>query len=121
MHGISRLSEHSQKAVLKSEAGENLKVAHDWQNPSNPDAQFLRNDDDVILGYLPNYLVVEVFRLLRTCDPDLLSFKVEKVNKNAPAGFSLLCRLSACWSDGSLPFSDEQFLPIPQNAAKSCK
>ena len=120
LHGTRHLPQQSRDAILNLEKDEPLRVLGDPQNPSNDKAFLLCNDDTVALGYLPTYLKEEVLRLFNTCDPDSIKFSVEKVNPTAPAGFSLLCVLRACWVDRSTPFSDEAFTPIPAGVSQSC-
>lgn len=120
LHGSRHFKEHSRKALLGLEVNEPLRALLDWQNPKNPGAFLLCNADSVNLGYVPDYLTQEVLRLLDTCSPDSINFSVEKVNPDAPAGFSLLCSLRACWLDDSVPFSDEAFKPIPVGVPESC-
>ena len=120
LHGVRHLTEQSREAILALKVNDPLRALSDFQNPKNDKAILLSNADHVILGYLPNYLNQEVNRLLKTCSPDAINFNVKKVNANAPAGFSLLCSLQACWSDDSAPFSDEEFKPIPAGIDQSC-
>jgi len=120
LHGTRHLPQQSRDAILNLEKNELLRVLDDLQNPSGDRAFLICNFDTVALGYLPNYLTEEVFRLFETCPPDAINFSVEKVNASAPAGFSLLCGLRACWSDDSTPFSDEAFKPIPKGVNQSC-
>ena len=120
LHGIRDLPQQSRDAILKLESNDPLRALGDPQNPSNDKAFLLCNVDTVALGYLPTYLKEEVHRLFNTCDPDSIKFSVEKVNPTAPAGFSLLCVLRACWVDHSTPFSDDAFKPILEGVIQSC-
>ena len=119
LHG-SRHLQQSREAILDLERNEPLRVLDDLQNPHSDRAFLLCNSDTVALGYLPNYLGEEVLRLFNTCTPDSIKFSVVKVNPSAPAGFSLLCVLRACWVDDSTPFSDDAFKPIPSGVTQSC-
>lgn len=120
LHGTRHLPPQSLEAILKLEINESLRFLADFQNPRRNQAFLLCNADTVALGYLPNYLEAETIRLIDTCPLEAINFSVEKVNANAPAGFSLLCSLRACWSDDSTPFSDEEFKPIPEGVNQSC-
>jgi hypothetical protein len=57
---------------------------------------------------------------VQACDVDRINLSVERVNRDAPLQNRLLCRMRACWPDGFLPCSGEEFLPIPVNVSERC-
>ena len=119
LHGLNHIPATSQEVALNLEQGNRLFLMADLQNAYNPAAMTLRTENSHLIGYLPNYLANEAYRLLKTCDPQSTYCTVSRVNLDAPMSFAVLCKLKACWSNGSSPFSDEAFQPISALAPKS--
>ena len=89
--------------------GDQLALVDDPANSFNARAVILRVCDGQQVGWIPDYLVEHVHELrqLNGCDPTVV---VEHVNDSSVAGhMRLLCRLTAPWPDGYMPFSDAAF------------
>jgi len=69
---------------------------------------------------VPRYLARDVWQIAGGCDPDFINVTVARVNRDAPLQQRLLCKMRACWPDGFVPCSDEDFQPIPQQVLQSC-
>ena len=117
---MNHMPQQSQNEALSLSEGEKLYLMADLQNNYNLNAMALRTASREIIGYLPNYMANEAYRLLETCDRDSIEFTISQVNADAPMNFALLCKLDACWNEGSLPFSDIAFEPISKLAPISC-
>ena len=120
LHGLNHLTEPTQEAALNLEQGSKLYMVMDLQNTYNRSAVALRTENKELIGYLPNYMANEAYRLLETCQPDSIEFTVSKINTDAPKNFAILCKLDACWDEGSQPFSDKTFLPISSLVPEKC-
>jgi hypothetical protein len=85
----------------------------DAQNDTNPNAIALRTGDKQLLGYVPDYLVIDVAKLVEHQVP--LEISVEQVNPQpAPLHHRLLCRLDGHWPEHLVPFQGERFQPIEE-------
>jgi hypothetical protein len=99
-------------AVSGLRAGDELILVDDPQNLYNHPAVILRASDGQQIGWVPDYLVEHVHELrqLNGADPIV---SVEHANDITVAShMRLLCRLTAPWPDGYVPFSDAAFQPL---------
>jgi hypothetical protein len=120
MHGL-RYMPAAHERVGRLAEGENLSLMADLLNTADPHAVALRTESDrVLVGYVPRYLAHDVWKLLTNCDPDFVSVRVERVNRDAPLQQRLLCRMNACWPEEFSPCSDEAFQPIPALVSAGC-
>lgn len=114
VHGIR----HMHKDVLawcdKLEVGGRLLPLLDVQNPVDPCAVALRNEDDTILvGYLPTFYAEDVKRLLtdeKSCASAII--KVVRNNQDAPLQMRLLCRFECSIPDGFQAMSSDIHQPF---------
>lgn len=113
-HGIRYLSDDDRSRLLELEIGDRLFPMHDRQNPSDPNAVLLRTDDPMsFAGYCPRYLAEDFLKLLEaSADPKDVEIFVERINRDAPPQFQLLCKVQAPWPQRLEPFSGEEFQPI---------
>jgi hypothetical protein len=106
-HGIRYTPEETLSHLAELEAGQEVWMAHDFQNPYDPRALLLHTPDLYTLGYCPRYLVEDVFRL-REYGP--VRVRVERVNPPpTPLQFRVLCCLSADWPGGFEPFAGDAY------------
>ncbi len=111
-HGLRHLSHCSIERINRFQPGEKLWLAHEFQNPYDPQALILNTEDHHIVGYCPRYLVNNTFRLLER-NPNLVHVHVERVNQPpTPLQFRLLCSMTAKWLDDFHPFSGKEYQPI---------
>jgi hypothetical protein len=92
--------------------GDRLVLADDPNNPYNSGALVLRDIDRQQLGWVPDYLVEHVHELRQLNGEEPVA-TVEHVNDaTVPPHLRLLCRLTAPWPDGYVPFSNAEFQPL---------
>lgn len=101
----------AEERIARLTPGEQILWMLDAQNPVNHDAIALRTDDRQLIGYMPDYLVSDVARLIEEKSP--FDVFVERVNPSpAPLHHRLLCRLEARWPPGFAPFQGARFQPL---------
>jgi len=90
--------------------GERLYLMQDLQNQFDKMALLLRTNDPVLLvGYAPRYYSAEVSELIKANGQEDVVVTVEKVNKNAPLQYRVLCKLKTKWPVNFTPCSDERY------------
>ncbi|WP_414546502.1 HIRAN domain-containing protein [Nostoc sp. CCY0012] len=111
-HGLRYLPESAIERINRLELGEQLWLAHEFQNPHDSQALTLHTEDHYIVGYCPRYLRSEVFELLCQ-DPSSVDLRVERVNlPPTPLQFRLLCNITAQCKDDFRPFSSPVYQPL---------
>jgi hypothetical protein len=114
-HGLRHLPDHCISRVNTLEPGEKLYLMRDVQNPFDAWALALRTSDPVsLVGYCPRYLVRDFDEILKTCEPNSITVKVEKVNRDAPLNLRILCKLVAPWPKDFMPCSSKEYKPISE-------
>lgn len=107
----------SEEAITALHPGTKLRLLLDIQNPVNPSAALLMDDGNRTLGYVPDYLVAHLGRVLHDCGAKDVEVTVEHVNAvDSPRNLRLMCRLTSCWPKGYVPFTDDDFQPIVKGA-----
>jgi hypothetical protein len=122
LHGLRYMPAPARERVDKLQPGEELFVSLDIGNKFDRNAVSLRTNgaDVFLIGYVPRYLARDVWRIAGGCDPDFINVSVARVNRDAPLQQRVLCKMWACWPDGFLPCSDEEFQPIRQQISEPC-
>ncbi len=93
-------------------AGDRLVLGDDQGDAHNSRALLLRVSDGQQVGWAPDYLVEHVHELRQLNGEDPIVI-VEHVNDRSVAPhLRLLCRLSAPWPPGYVPFGDAAFQPL---------
>jgi hypothetical protein len=111
-HGIRHLRSFVSSEVEVLEAGQQLLPMFDILNSVDQQAVAIRTTDPaMMIGYSPRYLARDI-RELATLSRETFDLRVERVNRDAPIRFRLLCRLAAAWPDGFEPCSEPTFQPI---------
>lgn len=109
--GLRHLPSSAIDRIDRFEAGETLEFDREVQNPYDDRTLISNTEERYIVGYLPRYLLAEIFELLRR-DVNL-EVRVERVNKpTTPFQFRLLCKLSIDAIDGVCPFDAYQYQPL---------
>jgi hypothetical protein len=105
----------AEERIKKLHAGDRLRCVPDVLNQVNPDAVKLHTEDDVWIGYVPDYLASRVSRLLES---DVgLEVSVLRVNPPpVPSHERVLCVVSARSSGGAVAFRDGDFRPLAADA-----
>ncbi|NAW59668.1 HIRAN domain-containing protein, partial [Vibrio sp. V36_P2S2PM302] len=92
-HGLSHLTKSAQKRVDSLTVGERLFLCFDCQNTYDENAIIVRTDDPAeIIGYCPRYLAKDISTLFSISDS--LTVSVEKIAKDAPSNYRLMCKVS---------------------------
>lgn len=121
LHGIRWVPDAALDRVATLREGESLKLMPDPQNNYDPNAVAVRTDADrTLIGYIPRYLAPDVLHLFYSCGSGYTEVLVERVNRDAPLQNRVLCRMRACWPDGFVPCSGEDFEPIPVGVSARC-
>jgi hypothetical protein len=111
-HGLRHLPESAIERINRSEPGEKLWLAHEFQNPYDFQALTLHTEDHYLVGYCPRYLRSEVFQLLWQY-PSSVDLRVDRVNlPPTPLQFRLLCRITALCKDDFRPFTSPEYQPL---------
>lgn len=113
-HALRYLSRASVDRIGSLRVGEPLYMMRDCQNEYDARAVALRTTDRTVVGYVPSYLLFDVYELADRCED--MRFSVQQVNEGAPLDQRLLISLKACWPAQYSPLIGHQFLPISAHA-----
>lgn len=106
----------AEDAIGELSIGERLFVMHDFQNPHAGHALAVRTEKQALVGYLPDYLALELARLGASTDA-ALAVTVERVNlPPAPSSHRLLCRVTLPEQLGARMFRGDPYAPIASTA-----
>ncbi len=109
-HGISHLPANYIDRVNSLKEGDDLFLMQDLQNKADRFALALRTGDPVeIVGYCPKFYVKDFNKLLKKNHVENVKVSVVKVNLESPLQLRLLCKFECDWSNGFIPFEDEDF------------
>ncbi|HTV20517.1 MAG TPA: HIRAN domain-containing protein [Polyangiaceae bacterium] len=105
----------AEERIQTLRAGDRLRPVPDVKNAVNPRAVKLHTDDDVWIGFVPDYLASRVRQLL---DGNVaLEVRVQRVNPPpVPSHERVLCILSAQSSVDPVAFRDGDFRPLAADA-----
>jgi hypothetical protein len=113
--GLRHASVASRERADELKSGERLFIMNDIQNERDRAALMLRTDDPVsLIGYTPAYFTKDFSSLLAANPDNEVRVVVEKVNRDAPAQFRVLCRLTAPWPASFSPCEDRSFHEIAE-------
>ena len=116
-HGLRHLPKHSLSVVDGLPVGAPLFLMPDPQNPKDSCAVVLRTDDPTtIVGYCPRFLTHDFLLLLDTCGPANVKVSVQRVNREAPIQYRLLCLFTSSWPSTFRPCSSDDFEPLATEA-----
>ncbi|MFW9677349.1 HIRAN domain-containing protein [Vibrio parahaemolyticus] len=92
VHGLSHLSRSAQKRVDSLNSGERLFFCFDCQNEYDPYAVLIRADNPAeVVGYCPRYIARDIRALLEFSEH--VTVNVEKLAKDAPKNYRLMCKV----------------------------
>ncbi len=118
--GLRHLSQESQERAMKLNQGERLYLVQDLQNRFDTNAMFLRTDDPVTLvGYSPRYYSGDFTDLIHKVGSNEVEVTVERVSKNAPVQYRVLCKLSAPWPSDFDPCTSGQYEALAKGVARA--
>ena len=104
--------------------GDKLFLCQDRQNTRVPGSILLRSDDPIALvGYCQHYLLSDLNILLDNGSDSDSKIKayIKKINIDAPYCYMILCTLETTCPSNFLPYSGDQFLPIPNETLLMCQ
>lgn len=111
LHGLRYLGEKAITRVTALNAGEELRISVELNNPATRLAVTLMTDDYEMIGWAPRYLVDDLIR----CVPNapLLKAKVAKINlSEAPLNQRIMIDFIGSAPDGQQPMSTPDFEPL---------
>ena len=120
MHGIRWMESSGMRRVGELIQEEQLVVAPEPHNLSDPNAVAVFTEDGTKIGYVPRYLAHDVGQLLSKC-PGFVKLSVQRLNQDAPLQQRVLCRMNACWPDEFAPCSGTAFQSIPKGVPSRCE
>jgi hypothetical protein len=119
--GLRHLSEKDQLRVFALQPGEPLYLMKDVQNKVDSMALLMRTGDPIsVVGYCPRYFSADFSQLLTQTPPDQVSVVVDRVSKDAPSQFRLLCRLRSMWPHDFAPCSRGAFELLSPSSVAAC-
>ena len=108
--GLRHQHTENQARARQLEAGEQLYLMQDLQNPYDNMALLMRTVDPITLvGYAPRYYSAEFTQLIKTNGPEKVKVTVEQVNNDAPEQYRVLCKLLSPWPANFSPCEKAQF------------
>ena len=115
-HGVRYLHQQVQQLLTELSEGDRLFLQWDQQNLADHRAMSLRTKDHVAAGFVPRYLLDDVWDLQMGQDSCgwPIEISVAQINPApAPVQQRLVCRMEACWPDGFSPYNSEEYQPVP--------
>jgi len=96
--GMQHLHAENHERARELKPGEQLFLMADVQNKMDDKALLMRTDDPVTLvGYAPRYYSAEFSQVLKANSSDQVEVTVDKVNRDAPLQYRVLCKLKSPW------------------------
>lgn len=108
-HGLRHMRHYAQDLVAESlKKGDRLFIMHDLQNPVDCRALALRTADYCCVGFLPRYLVEDIWELLGKNEK--IEITLERLNSPpVPIQQRMLCRLRTSVENDFTPCSSEAY------------
>lgn len=120
LHGVRWISPEGRARIGELQAGDRLQLSREPGNVHDRDAVAVftaETPDGIKIGYVPRYLARDASTLLHMVDSEDLHVQVDRINRDAPLQFRVLCRIQAPWPVGFRPCSGVEFEPIVEVAA----
>lgn len=112
-HGLRYLDETALQCVDRLQTGDRLTLRHEEDNAHDRFALLLETNEPVTVGYCPRYLSRDLCRIMATTD---LQLRVERLNKDAPVQFRLLCRAVFRPTPDVEIFANDEHSPLEKEA-----
>lgn len=113
LHGWRHVSQAAQESLKKLQAGDELRVAIELNNPATQVAIQLQTSNDYhMIGWTPRYLIQD---LVQTIDESPLGVSARVIQLNpepAPSKLRVLVELSGHWPAKYEPMSTPEFEPL---------
>jgi hypothetical protein len=108
----------SEDDIAQLSQNEHLLCMLDAQNPHNPEAVVLRTEQQLVLGYVPDYLCHDVSTLLMR--GSLVQASLAKINESSvPSQHRILCRMELTPPTGYPFLSGPEFEPLLGNLSRA--
>jgi hypothetical protein len=112
-HGLRYLDPSALQHIDKLQSGDRLTLRRENDNAYDRFALLLETEEPVTVGYCPRYLSRDLCRVMEKTSVQLT---VERVNRDAPIQFRLLCRAVFTPPSGFEMFADDEHLPLEKVA-----
>jgi hypothetical protein len=110
--GLSHMPAWSQVRAHELTAGDRLFLMGDLQNEFDQAALLMRTGDPIsVVGYVPKYYSTDLREILSSRGASAVAVTVERVNKDAPMQYRVLCKALADWPSEYTPCAAESFAP----------
>lgn len=112
LHGWRHINEEAQNRLRTLQAGDELRIAVELNNPATTLALQLETPDDYFMvGWTPRYLVNDLIEVMK--HPTKISAKIVKINPApAPSKLRVLIELTGVWPKNYIPMSTSAFEPL---------
>jgi hypothetical protein len=111
LHGLRHLGDKAIRRVLDMNAGEDLRIMVEMNNPATRLAVTLHTADYDMIGWAPRYLVEDLIRCVPNA-PELFA-RVARINADdAPPNQRVLIDCSGRATEGHQPMSTPDFSPL---------
>ena len=111
LHGWRHIHPYAEERIGKLEAGEILGVSLETTNPVTRWALQIQTRDNVIIGWVPRYLVDDLVHI--TFAGCSVEATVTRLNPApAPPGQRVMICFRGCWPEGFDPMTGESFAPL---------
>jgi hypothetical protein len=109
--GIQYVNEKSKKVISELSQESELFYLYETENPYDNNAIALyEKKSNTFIGYCPRYLVGDFKKLLDLNETEDVSFKISKINLDAPASYRLLVTFEASVSTKYKPLMVDDYL-----------
>ena len=116
VHGLRHMRDYAQRLANTLKRGDPLFIMHDLQNPVDPEAMVLRTSDYCCVGFLPRYLLADLWELVKT--EGSIKVSIERLNASpAPIQQRILCKLQTAKREGFEPCSSDIYLPLSSESS----
>lgn len=111
LHGWRHIHPYAEERIGKLQAGEALGVSLETTNPVTRFALQIQTQDNVIIGWVPRYLVDDLVHI--TFEGCPVEASVTRLNPPpAPPGQRVMICFRGCWPQGYSPMNGEKFFPL---------
>jgi len=114
VHGLRHLNQSSRLVANKLKAGDKLRIMVEVNNPATRLAVTLHNQEYVMVGWAPRYLVEDLVTCIPTA-PEIEATVVKVNSGHAPANQSLLVEYSGTAPQNHDLMSSSDFAPLVGN------
>lgn len=119
VRGIRHLPPATIDVIDKLSVGDRLFLVKDVQNEKDPFALLLRTKEPVSLaGYAPRYYSEDLSLLASGTEVRAACVTVERVNRDAPLPYRVLCKIDAPWPDSFSACQNSKFTSLAKGVVE---